>query len=215
MVRRMFAGRPVIGIAGGIGSGKSFVAAAFAREGCHVIDSDRQVTQAYRDPSVRERLRTWWGDQVITADGEINRSFIASKIFNDLAERRRLEGLIHPRVNAERAKEMTAAMSGTGRKKPPVAFVWDTPLLFETSLNLQCDAVVFVDSPVELRQRRVRKNRGWSESELAAREKSQWPLDRKREISDYVIRNTADAGSVRVQVKDVLSRILAKCEQRA
>ena len=82
-------------------------------------------------------------------------------------------------------------------------------LLFEVDLHRQCDVVVFVDSPNELRLQRVREKRGWDAAELARREISQWPLDSKREISDYVVSNTADAGFARSQVKQVLSRIMA------
>jgi dephospho-CoA kinase len=202
----MFHGKPIIGIAGGIGSGKSFVARLFAGEGCVVIDSDQQVTDAYRDETVRRTLRDWWGDEVVRPDGEINRRFIGGKVFNDAAERARLEALIHPRVNAARERAMDAAAADPAVK----AFVWDTPLLFETGLNRQCDVVVFVEVPQAERERRVRENRGWDAAELARREKSQWPLDRKRQISDYVIGNTADVGFARDQVRDVLSRIFAQ-----
>ena len=94
-----------------------------------------------------------------------------------------------------------------------VAYIWDTPLLFETGLNSQTDAVVFVDVPLEMRQKRLERSRNWTVQELTRRENSQWPLDKKREISDYVIRNTADAELTRVQVKDVLSRILTQSKQ--
>jgi dephospho-CoA kinase len=94
-----------------------------------------------------------------------------------------------------------------------VAFVWDTPLLLEAGLKGQCDAVVFVDAPPELRLERVARSRGWDLPELLRRENLQWPLDRKREIADYVIRNTADVGEARSQVRDVLSRILARTSQ--
>jgi dephospho-CoA kinase len=206
----MFADKPVIGIAGGIGSGKSMVANLFAERGCFVVNSDQQVNEAYADEHVKETLRHWWGEEAMAPDGQVNRRLIASKIFNDLAERRRLEALIHPLVNAARRRAMTEAAA----RPKVVAFVWDTPLLFETSLNLQCDAVVFVDAPPELRLLRVRQTRNWDETELSRREISQWPLDRKREISDYVIRNTADVGHARGQVKDVLSRILSKANLR-
>jgi len=205
-MKQMFAGKPVIGIAGGIGSGKSFIANLFADEGCLVIDSDRQVTEAHSDEEVRRTLRGWWGDHVIGPDGQINRRFIGAKVFGDPAERQRLEALIHPRVNAARARAMEQS-AGDARIR---AFVWDTPLLFETGLNRQCDAVVFVDASLEDRQRRVAQGRGWDAAELARRENSQWPLDRKREIADHVVRNTADAGFARDQVQDVLSRILAQ-----
>jgi dephospho-CoA kinase len=204
--RIVFAGKPVIGIVGGIGSGKSFVAQLFAELGCLVISSDEQVTAAYRDPRVLATLHWWWGEDVIAADGSLNRRAVAQRVFADPQQRKRLEELIHPLVNAARQRAMDAA-----KDDPEVtAFVWDTPLLLETGLNKQCDAVVFVEAPEPSRQARVRENRGWEGGELARREKSQWPLDRKREISDYVISNTADAGFARGQVSDVLSRILAR-----
>ena len=206
----VFANKPVIGIAGGIGSGKSFVASLFGQLGCLVVNSDQQVSEAYRDPAVMETLRHWWGDEAIGADGQVNRKFIASKVFSNVDERRRLEALIHPLVYAARRRVMSAA----GANPKIIAFVWDTPLLFEASLNLQCDVVVFIDAPVNVRLARVRQTRNWTEQELISRENSQWPLDKKREISDYVLRNTADVGYARGQVKDVLSRILSKASMR-
>jgi dephospho-CoA kinase len=205
----VFAGKPVIGIAGGIGSGKSFAASMFGELGCLVINSDVQVTEAYRDPEVMQALRSWWGDAAIRPDGQVDRRVVAGKIFKDGLERQRLEALIHPKVNEARRRAMEAAAGDAG----VVAFVWDTPLLFETSLDKECDAVVFVDAPNEARLKRVRESRGWDAGELARREISQWPLDRKREISHYVIGNTADAGHARGQVRDVLSRILTQSKQ--
>jgi len=205
MMVAVFAGKPVIGISGGIGSGKSFVAALFGEFGGLVIGSDQQVSQVYAAPEVRRILRQWWGDEVITPAGDINRRLIATKIFADPAARRRLEELLHPRVAALRDAAMAAASDNSN----VVAYIWDTPLLYETGLDAECDAVVFVDAPVEQRLQRVRQRRNWDEAELARRENSQWPLDRKKDLADYVISNTADAGFARDQVKDVLSRILA------
>ena len=202
----MFAGKPVIGIAGGIGSGKSFVASLFGELGCAVIDSDAQVKAAYRDPAVRETLRAWWGDEVFLPDGSVNRPAIARRVFADEAERRRLESLIHPWVAEARRREMDAAAADAN----VCAYVWDTPLLFEAGLHAECDAVVFVDSPLAQRLNRVRARRGWDEAELLRREKSQWPLDKKKRMSDDVVTNTADADDARGQVRQVLSRILAR-----
>jgi dephospho-CoA kinase len=201
----MFAGKPIIGIVGGIGSGKSHVARLFGQLGCLVIDSDAQVRDAYRDPRVVATLKQWWGDAAFHPDGSVDRSAIAAEVFTHPDERRRLEALLHPMVHAARERAMAAAADPA-----IVAFVWDTPLLIETGLHRECDAVVFVDAPLEVRLERVRATRGWDAAELARREKSQHPLDRKREISDHLVRNTADAGpDVRGQVRDVLSRILA------
>ena len=205
----MYAGKPIIGIAGGIGSGKSFVARLFGELGALVISSDEQVTDAYRDANVRKTLLEWWGPDVIRPDGEINRRFIGAKVFADPAERRRLEELLHPRVHAARERAMAAAADDGS----VVAYAWDTPLLLETDLHRQCDAVVFVDAPLETRLDRVRATRNWDAAELARRENSQWGLDRKREIADYVVSNTAGVDVARGQVQDVLSRILAKTKR--
>jgi len=81
-------------------------------------------------------------------------------------------------------------------------------LLFETGLNERCDYVVFVEAPLAERERRVAGARHWPAGELGRREMSQFPLDKKRALSQYVVENTADAGSVRDQVRTILSRIL-------
>jgi dephospho-CoA kinase len=206
----MFAGKPIIGIAGGIGSGKSFIAGLFAAEGCAVIDSDAQVRLAYADPVILATLRGWWGDSVFRADGSLDRSAVARRVFSDPRERERLEGLLHPWVARLRQRQMETLANESGI----VAFVWDTPLLFEAGLNAQCDAVVFVETPVELRLNRVMGTRGWTREELQRREILQWPLDRKRQISDDVIQNTADVGDARRQVRAVLSRILARVSHK-
>ena len=218
----MFQGKPIIGIAGGIGSGKSRVARLFGEMGCAVIDSDAQVREVYSREDVRRTLKQWWGDGVFKQGGELDRAAVAAKVFSDPAERQRLEALVHPLV----AEARDRAMREAARDPQLVAFVWDTPLLFEVGMNAACDAVVFVDAPQDLRLLRVRRSRGWDAAELARRENLQWPLDRKRQLSDDVVTNTADAdegsspdeGSsgptgadpLRNQVRKVLSRILAR-----
>jgi dephospho-CoA kinase len=203
----MFDHKPVIGLLGGIGSGKSFVAQIFAQLGCAVISSDDLARQAYDDPAVRQCLLDWWGPAVLRPDGSVDRRAIADRIFADSAnptDRRRLESLLHPIVEHRRQQLMHKLVGNTAVR----AFVWDTPLLVESGLHRQCDALVFVDAPLPLRQNRVASRRGWGPQELARREKMQSPLDNKRAISQYTVVNAADAGFAREQVEDVLSRIL-------
>jgi dephospho-CoA kinase len=202
----MYHGKPIIGIVGGIGSGKSFIARCFAEAGCHVIDSDAQVRAAYNDPKVIEILCQWWGPHIILPTGQIDRAFIAKTVFSDPAQRIRLEQLVHPLVNAAREREMAEVADNPAL----LAFVWDIPLLLEAGLAGACDVIVFVDAPLDQRLRRVRETRGWEPDELQKREKLQWPLDKKREIADYVLSNTADAAWVRDQVRDLLPQILAQ-----
>jgi dephospho-CoA kinase len=89
------------------------------------------------------------------------------------------------------------------------AWIWDAPLLAEAGWAKDCDAIVFVDAPLEVRQARVLASRGWNPAELAKREKMQMGLDKKAEMAKYTVRNTAGAGNVRSQVRHVLSRVLA------
>jgi dephospho-CoA kinase len=202
----VFHGKPIIGITGGIGSGKSTVARMFADLGCLVIDADEQVHQAYQAPAVIQQIRQWWGDGVIGSDGQVNRKKIADIVFRDPGQKDRLESLLHPIVAAFRQQRMTGSLDN-----PQIAaYIWDTPLLFEAGLRTGCDAVVFVEAPFQQRLERVQQARQWDEAELRRREKSQWPLDKKREISDYIIDNTADADHVRGQVSEVFFRILAR-----
>jgi dephospho-CoA kinase len=203
--RGVFAGKPIIGLAGGIGSGKSTIAGLFGEMGCLVLSADDAVRDAYRDPAVKSTLRTWWGNRVFDSYGEFDRRALARIVFENPDEKRRLEGLIHPIVAAKRQGAMEAAAGDA----QVLAFVWDIPLLFEVGLDRQCDAIVFVDAPFEQRLRRVQATRGWDENELRRREKLQRPLDNKREMSNYIVQNTADVGFARKQVRDVLCAILA------
>jgi dephospho-CoA kinase len=204
----LFNGKPIIGILGGIGSGKSFVARLFGDLGCLVIDSDEQVALAYRREDVKRTMVAWWGQQTYHPDGRLNRRAIAQRVFAHEAERARLEGLLHPIVAGMRDAAMAAAPPET------VAFVWDTPLLVEAGYADRCDALVFVDVPDEMRLERVRTTRGWTEADWRRREKLQMPLDIKRRMAKYIIRNTAGADDVRLQVRQVLSRILAETSGR-
>jgi dephospho-CoA kinase len=202
----VFAAKPIICIAGGIGSGKSLVARMFGEMGCLVISADELVSQAYTDPAVLAQLREWGGQAYFNGDGTVNRAALAAQVFTDPGRRRQLEGLLHPWVQKRRDELMADAAN----QPQIVAFVWDTPLLFEAGLQGRCDAVVFVDAPFEQRLGRVASARGWDRAQLLSRENLQWPLDKKRKISDHIIDNTADADYARGQVREVLFRILAK-----
>lgn len=193
----------VIGLAGGIGSGKSTVARAFAALGCVVIDSDAEVRKLLMRDGVKKELASWWGPGVLDAKGEVDRGFVARIVFTDPAQRERLEGLLHPmlRTNRESMKRQ-AAQAGAP------ALILDAPLLFEAGLDAECDAVVFVDAPRDLRLARVREGRGWTEGELDRREKSQMPLEDKRSRSDYVLRNDGDEGSLSGEASRLLRQMI-------
>ena len=196
--------KPVIGLVGGIGSGKSAVADDFESLGCLVIRSDRIAHEVLEQPAVKAALRQWWGDEILAADGRIDRRAVARRTFNNPVELERLNRLVHPKVDEIRRDLMAAY-----RQSPAVkAVVWDTPLLVETGLYKQCDAIIFVNTPFEQRLARVQATRGWTADELKIREDRQASLDKKKEISDDVINNGGDEAARLSQVRRVLSRIL-------
>lgn len=197
----------LIGLAGGIGSGKSRVAREFAALGCAVSDSDADSRAALERPEVVQTLREWWGDGVFAAGGGLDRSAIARVVFSSDSERARLEGLVHPLVHEARERVVRRARAEGVR-----AVVVDAPLLFEAGIDAECDVVVFVDCPLAERVRRVVEGRGWAPGELERREKAQMPLDVKRSRSDYVVTNDGRA-PLGPRVREVLDSILASDPQ--
>lgn len=194
--------KPVIGLVGAPGSGKSFVARLMADEGCAVIDADRLAREAMQEAEVREQVVAWW-PHAVTADGRIDRRALGATVFGDPEALRRLEGLIHPRVRARR-ETLRQRHFGDASVR---AIVEDVPLLLEKNLDRLCDVLVFVDAPREVRLGRVESTRGWSLRDLEAREKQQLPLDSKRARADYVVDNGGDEAATRAQVRRLLSRI--------
>ncbi len=195
--------RPVvIGLAGGIGSGKSFVAELMREAGCVIYDADREVSALYRRQDVLDTVRSWWGDEAVL-DGEIDRATIAKIIFEDASQRDRLEKLLFPLLHARR-REMIQEASSAGVK----GVVVDAPLLFEAALDKECDVVVFVDTPRQVRLERLHARSGWDEAELARREKAQLPLDAKLRGSDYSLDGSAAPDELRRRVLSLLDEII-------
>lgn len=188
----------VIGLLGGIGSGKSAVGRILAEEGCVVSDADAVVRDLLNRADIRSELVSWWGEGILK-DGRIDRSSIAELVFADPDQRVRLEGLLHPRVEEERGRLFAASDHAR-------ALVVDAPLLLEAGLDDGCDVLVFVDTPREHRAARV-KDRGWTSEDLDRREKAQWPLDRKREVAHYVLVNDGDLATLRRRTIDLLQSL--------
>lgn len=193
----------VIGIAGGIGSGKSTVAGYLAEAGCVVYDADKEVTELYKRQDVLDEVKRWWGEEAVQG-GELDRATIARIVFEDESQRDRLEGLLFPLLHKRRHEMIEDAADDDVE-----AVVIDAPLLYEAALDEECDVVIFVDTPREMRLERLKGRSGWDEAELARREKAQLPLDAKRERSDYCVDGSGPAQAVRERVLRLLEEILA------
>ena len=201
-----YRGKPIIGIVGGIGSGKSRVARVLGELGCAVIDSDALAHAVYAEPDVVETIVGWYGDSIVDERVQISRKALAHHVFRDQAQRRRLEALIHPRIHAQRDKVMADRADD-----PKVrGFVWDSPLLIEAGLHLQCDAVIYVDVPYAQRLRRVSATRGWDAAELDRREASQRALEEKRRLSSVIVPGDACDAELGHRLEQILASVAAR-----
>jgi len=197
--------KPIIGLTGGIGAGKSSVARILQSLGAAVIDSDRIAHEELAEPEVIATLRAWWGDEVCPSKGGVDRKALATIVFNDPAELDRLEKLLYPRIH--RLREQLVA----GYQADPAvrAIVLDAPKLYEAGLGDYCDAVIFVEADWSVRVRRVAVSRGWTEDELRRRENLQNLLDTKRANADHVVINHANLDQLRTEVERVFASVLA------
>jgi dephospho-CoA kinase len=198
-----------IAITGGAGSGKTTVARIFTELGTEVLDADQVAREAVAvgEPAWRE-LRRLYGDDYFNPDGSLNRSKLAARVFADPEERRRLDGVIHPRVAAA-LQARVAELAGRGVKLVLV----DVPLLFETGREAAFDRVIVVTAPQNQRIRRLRERDGRGEEEIRGILAAQWPLKDKAARADYVVDNGGAPAETRRQVEAIwrqLQELLAR-----
>ncbi|MCA9036117.1 MAG: dephospho-CoA kinase [Planctomycetaceae bacterium] len=197
---------PVIGILGGIGSGKSSVAREVTRFRLLFIDADRIGHTLLNREDIAEKIRRTFGNSVFSEDGTVNRAALAEQVFGQTAKHHSsltsLNQIIHPAIHLETRKQILTAPQDVD------AIIWDAALLLEAGWAHDCDALIFVDTPLAIRQKRVAENRGWSSEELARREANQLPVDQKRSAAKYIIDNSGSLADAARQMTDVLDSIL-------
>lgn len=189
--------KPVVGLIGGIGSGKSVVASMLEEMGGVVIDADRLGHEALRQPAIATAVVKRWGERVLDESGQVQRSRLADIVFADANERRALETLVFPWIERRIQEEVKKA-----ERDPRVTLiVLDAAILLETGWGRVCDRLVFVKAPREQRLARLASSRGWTAKEVEAREAAQLPVDEKRARADVVIDNEGDLERTRSQVE--------------
>jgi len=191
----------VIGLIGGIGSGKSAVAAAFAERGGRVITADTLGHEALRQPTILQEVVRHWGDGVLDASGQVDRKALARIVFADPAALTQLESLSHPWIRRRIEEEIQRAQ----REDVPLV-VLDAALLLEAGWHAVCDRLVFVDASDEVRRERVTRGRGWASQQWQARESAQLPLTEKRGRADHVVDNSSTLEHLGRQIDDLLCR---------
>ncbi|MDA7980550.1 MAG: dephospho-CoA kinase [Pirellulales bacterium] len=190
----------VIGLVGGVASGKTFVARTLARWGAVVFDADAAGHRALTETSVKLAARDRWGDRVFDDNGEIDRKKLAEVVFGDSdqadTELEFLEQLTHPVIS----NLMRLALE-QARCQGAQAFVLDAAVMLKAGWHNECDDVLFVETPRELRLARALK-RGWSESHFDSRESAQELLSAKRQLATVIIDNSGNEEQTRRQLSE-------------
>ena len=188
----------VIGLLGGIGSGKSTVARLLAERGVTALDADRHAREVVQSPAVRDALVARFGRGILDAGGGLDRAALARAAFADEAGTADLNALVHPEVRRRLLDELSRCADR--------AVVLDVPLLLESPLASLVQTWVFVEADERLREERV-SGRGWAPGERRRRESRQADLASKRARADYVLENSGTIEDLGRQVDALLRQI--------
>ncbi|HAD59367.1 MAG TPA: dephospho-CoA kinase [Planctomycetaceae bacterium] len=195
---------PVVGIVGGIGSGKSSIVRSITDLPLTVIDADGAGHELLKNPEIKKQIVEEFGESILT-NQEIDRSLLADRVFGpDEAHARSLSALnqiLHPAIRKEILRQIQNAGDSA-------AIILDAALLLEGNWADDCDAIIYIDTPLAIRQQRVKVNRGWSEEELSRREKRQWDLQKKRNAADFMVDNSSTPAKSAEEMKEILTRII-------
>jgi len=188
----------LIGILGGVASGKSEVSRRLRSLGAAVLDADCVGHAVLREAEVRQAVQRRWGEAVLDAAGEIDRRKVAEIVFAAAPESRAeltfLEQLTHPLIG-QRLQEQLAELHREGVR----AAVLDAPVMLKAGWDRMCQRIVFVDAPRDVRLARARQ-RGWTEADFAAREAAQESLETKRSRADVTLDNSLTRQHLYAQV---------------
>ena len=199
----------VVGLTGGIGSGKSAAADCFAAHGVSVVDTDaiaHELTAA--DGAAMPALRAEFGRDIAAADGALDRSRMRRLAFADPAVRRRLEGILHPMIRELAGERCRKAVS------PYVILA--VPLLVESgTYRERCDRVVVVDCPESLQISRVMARNGLAETDVRAILATQATREQRLAEADDVLANDRDLATLKAQIADLHRRYLRLAAQKA
>ena len=196
--------KPIIGILGGIGSGKSTVAAEFAKLGCKTIDADKIAHELLDAPAVKGKIVDSFGQAILDSAGKIDHKKLADIVFTNGDKLSLLNSIAHPPILA-RAEQLIEQYN----HQPEVAaIVLDMPLLVEVGWAKRCDKLIFVDCKRQLRVNRAKKMGVFDEKQFKIKENFQISLDNKVNITDNVINNNSGFSALVRQVADIFFCIM-------
>lgn len=192
-----------IGLTGGIGSGKSTVAAILAEHGFPIIDADKIAREVVEpgQPALAELALTF-GEDILNEDGSLNRQALANVAFVNEENRQALNNITHPRINA-RTEELFAEAESAGKE----AAVWDMPLLVDQGYQDRVEIVIVVDVDAETRLKRLVGSRGLDEADARRRIASQIDDETRRKAADFIVDNNGERAALEPQVKEIIKNL--------
>ena len=194
----------IVGLTGGVASGKTAVSRVLREEGAYIIDADqiaRELVQLHK-PAWNEIIRAF-GKEILQEDGSIDRKKLADKIFTDPEQRKVLNRILHPRIKEEidrRAKKF-------GQKDPEAIVVIDAPLLVELGMHHKVDRLIVVTSTKIQQMERLKKRDGRSPEEALKLFSSQMLVEEKEKLGDFVIRNKGSLEEMKKRAKEVFKEL--------
>ncbi len=200
---------PVVGVLGGIGSGKSAVAQwATSSHSICLIDGDQIGHEVLKQEEVKQAILKRFGKEVFSADeNEVDRTILGKLVFGTSLKSREaladLEAIVHPGIR----EEFSVRISEAKTSGLCDIILLDAAVLLESEWDVLCDATIFVDTPREERLGRVASQRGWDDAELAKREACQIPVSDKQKRADYVVHNNGSLENAGEQFEAILKEI--------
>jgi dephospho-CoA kinase len=194
----------LVGLTGGVATGKSTVAKMFKQCGAVVIDADELAREVVKPgkPAWRE-IVALFGKTVLNQDRSLNRQVLGNIVFRNPNKRRQLEQIIHPRVAREQARLTRQA----ARTDPAAVVIYDVPLLFEAGIDKRVDKAIVVTVDRKTQISRLKKRNGLSQAEAIRRINSQMPLAKKIQRADHVLDGTLPRSSLRQKVGNLLQEL--------
>ena len=196
----------LIGLTGGIGSGKSTVAQLLVRHCWELVDAD-QIARDIVEPGqpALTELAQAFGEDILQEDGSLDRGLLASRAFSSREKTAVLNSITHPRINEETQARFDAARRGGAD-----FVVYDMPLLVDKGLHKDMDATIVVDVDAEERVRRLVAYRGLDEEDARRRIAAQIPDDVRRVVADFIIDNNGPLEALDEQVEGVAEKLRAR-----
>lgn len=203
---------PLLALTGGIAAGKSTIAARLREHGAVIVDADQIVRDVQQPGSpVLAAIAEQFGDEVILADGSLNRAGLGARVFGDGEAIARLNAIVHPAVQAESTARFRAAFDAD----PDAVVVYDVPLLAESRAHDPWELIIVAHAPAPQRIRRLVELRGMSEQDAAARVASQATDEQRLAIADAVIDTSSSLDETQRQVDELWASLPERIRARA